>query len=170
MPTNTYTPLATLTLTGTDTEIQFASIPNTYRDLILIANSRTNRSAADEPLRLRFNADSTSGNYFRIALSGNGSSASAYYDSPGEVIIDSAAAAASSGTGHFAILNVEIFDYAQTNKHKTLFTTSGMSSLEVRRQAGRWASTTAITSLTLTPFFGGSFVSGSTFSLYGIAS
>ena len=170
MPTNTYTPLATLTLTGTDTEIQFSNIPSIYRDLILITNSRTNRSAADEPIRLRFNGDSTTGNYFRVTLSGNGSSASAYYDSPGEIIIDSAATAASSGSGHFAILNVDILDYAQTNKHKTVLTTSGISSIEVRRQAGRWASTTAITSLTLTPYFGGSFVSGSTFSLYGIVS
>lgn len=168
MPTTTYTPLATLTLTGTDTEVQFANIPNSYRDLIIITNSRTNRAAADEPLRLRFNGDSTNGNYSRVSMSGNGSSPSSYTDSPGEIIIDSAATAASSGSGHFAILNVEIFDYAQTNKHKAVLTTSGISSLEVRRQAGRWASTTAITSLTLTPYFGGSFVSGSTFSLYGV--
>ena len=169
MATNTYTPLATITLTVTDSEIVFSSIPATYRDLIVVCNARTNRSAADEPIRLRFNNDATTGNYSRVSMSGSGSgSGSSYTDSPGEIIIDSAATAASTGSGIFGILNVQIMDYSATDKHKSVLTTSGIASVEVRRQAGRWASTTAVNSITLIPYFANSFVSGSTFSLYGV--
>lgn len=169
MPTPTYKALATLTLSGTDSEISFASIPNTYRDLIVVCSARTNTGSTSEPVRIRFNGDSTTGNYIRVSMSGSGSgSGSSYTDSPGEIIVDTAAAGGGLGSGIFSVFNIQIFDYAQTNKHKTVLTVSDLASVETRRQAGRWASTTAINTITLTPYFSNSFVSGSTFSLYGI--
>lgn len=170
MPTNTYTPLATITLGGSDGEIQFTSIPSTYRDLILVCTPRTSLAAATEPVRLRFNSDATNGNYARVSMSGSGSgSGDSYTDAPGEIIVDVAATASYSGANTFAVFRAEIFDYAQGNKHKSVLTYSEVTSTQVRRQAARWASTAAIHTITLTPYFGGNFVSGSVFSLYGVA-
>lgn len=171
MPTNTYTALATITLGGSDSEILFSSIPNTYRDLVLVCAARTNNSATSEPVRLRFNSDSTNGNYARVSMHGSGSgSGDSYADAPGEIIIDMGAAGSYLGSTTYSILNIQIFDYAQGNKHKGVLTTSELAQVQVRRQAGRWASNTAINTISLTPYFGYNFQSGSTFSLYGIVS
>jgi hypothetical protein len=168
MPTTTFTPLATVSLTGTDSEILFSSIPNTYRDLVLIGSLRTNFGAASEPLRIRFNGDSTSGNYKRVAMSGNGSSPSAYTDSPGEVIVDVGATAASATSGQYSSFRLDALDYAITTKHKVGFTYSDVAAVETRRQTWYYNQTTAISSISIVGYFGGSFVSGSTLSLYGV--
>lgn len=168
MPTNTFTPLATVTLGGTDSEILFSNIPNTYRDLILVGTLRTNYAATNEPLRVRFNGDSTSGNYKRIAMSGDGSSASAYSDSPGEVIVDVGATGANATSGQFSSFRLDALDYAITAKHKVGFTYSDIAAVQTRRQTWYYNQTTAISSISIVGYFGGSFVSGSTLSLYGV--
>lgn len=168
MPTTTYTPLATVTLTGNDSEILFSSIPSTYRDLILVGTLRTNYAATTEPLRIRFNGDSTNGNYKRVSMSGNGSTASAYTDSPGEVIVDVGATGANATSGQYSSFRLDALDYAITTKHKVGFTYSDVPAAETRRQTWYYNQTTAISSISVVGYFGGSFVSGSTLSIYGV--
>lgn len=168
MGSPTYIPLATITLTGNDTTILFSNIPAIYDDLIVTASPRTDRSATNDPLRVRFNNDSGS-NYGRMAMYGNGSSAAGYTDAPTEIIVDAGASGATASSGVFANFQMQVFDYADTNKLKSVLTTSDLATTETRRQSARWNSTATITSISIIPYFGTNFVSGSTFSLYGIA-
>jgi len=64
--TDTYRPLATITLGSTASSITFSSIPATYRDLIIVGNPLGAEAAA------RFNGDSGS-NYNGVQMWGNGS-------------------------------------------------------------------------------------------------
>jgi hypothetical protein len=71
------------------------------------------------------------------------------------------------------IINLNFLDYSATDKHKTTLTRSGYSDLSsvatVEATAIRWANTAALTSIVFSTNVG-SFSTGSTFALYGIAS
>jgi hypothetical protein len=70
-----------------------------------------------------------------------------------------------SGEGATAI--IQAMDYSATNKHKTFLIRSGDKD-EVWALAGRWASTSAITSLRILDTGGQTFDSGSTFTIFGV--
>jgi len=68
-----------------------------------------------------------------------------------------------------AFTHIQIMDYSATDKHKSgliRFTSTPDQPVTVA-QAFRWASTSAITTITLAD---ATFTSGSTFALYGIVS
>jgi hypothetical protein len=162
MPTATYIALANLTLTGTDSSITFDSIPATYRDLVIVTNT-DNTAQAD--YYVRFNGD-TGNNYNRVTQQATGSVFS-------QNVSTNAAFMRLNGNGdlatdfsHNAIIYIN--DYSTTNKQKSVLSRTN-STHGVDMTAGRWASTNAITSVTIYPSTG-SFESGSTFALYGIAS
>ncbi len=159
--------LATIRLQSSASEITFSGFPSFYRDLVVVGSLRTDRGANNDPIRVRFNGDSTTGNYSRVSMSGNGSSPASYYDSPGEVIVDAGATGASANANTFSIFKLELIDYRQSNKHKTGLTWSEVAATEVRRQAFRWASNSSVASISITPYFGTTFSAGSTLSLYG---
>ena len=52
----TYTPIASITLGAATSSVTFSSIPQTYTDLIVIFNGRTD---GDENTNLQFNSDTT---------------------------------------------------------------------------------------------------------------
>jgi hypothetical protein len=160
MPTNTYTPLATITLTGTDTEVVFASIPNTYRDLILVADFVA-ATTTNAELLVRFNSDSGN-NYSQVRMTGNGSSASS--GSASGVNGARIGYGPNSSTRSNAV--IQIMDYSATDKHKTLLGRTNEPD-EVWAVACRWANTAAVTSVSFL-YEGVSLGIGSTFSLYGV--
>jgi len=159
MPTPTYTPLATITLASTDSNITFDNIPSTYRDLILVCEYVTYGYT-----QIRFNGDS-SNIYNTVTLYGTGSGAGTnsytaqHIDTSNNV---------GDPDGSRVSLILHVMDYAQTNKHKSTLlrvdspSTGGYTHL----QANRYGTTTAISSLNIiqTGYFG----TGSTFSLYGV--
>ena len=151
MPTPTYVHLATVTLTGNDSQILFSSIPNTYRDLVIV-----------------FDVSATSGENLTPTLNGSGSNFSwvqlSYGDSSGAGTNNSIGAIYPGGT----IGRLEFLDYAQTNKHKTFFVTTSGNTGDNRLLASRWASTNAINSIGLSIRLGHSWTMGSVFSLYGV--
>lgn len=160
MPTPTYKALANITLSSSAASVTFGSIPGTYRDLVLVIDGTV--SSADT-LGLRFNSDSGN-NYFSVSMNGNGSTASS-------------GSWTSVSSGYFGIFYttqsnaiINIMDYSATDKHKTFISRSNNAGNLVRAHATRWASTNAITSVTLTSFGGVNYSSGSTFALYGIES
>jgi len=162
MPTNTYTALATITLTGTDSEIVFTSIPNSFRDLILVVGNMT--STAANTFYLQANGD-TASNYSWVTAWGTGSvTGSATLTNNGALI--GAYTGLSTSTGQTTI--VQLMDYSATDKHKTILARHNNSAGEVSMTASRWANTAAITSIALKILPSGSFNSGSTFSLYGV--
>jgi len=166
MPTNTYTALATLTVAVTDTQIDFASIPATYRDLVLVIGSA--KSVLSNPAVVaRFNSDSGT-NYPYVRMTGNGSTAGAAAISSDTFL--NLAAAFGINTSDNATILIQIMDYSATDKQKTVLSRSNLTSAGVEGIAGRWASTAAITSISVFLTSSNSFAAGTTFSLYGIAS
>jgi len=161
MGTPTYTPLATITLASTDSEIVFSSIPATYRDLILISNAD---GTTQTEMFMRFNGD-TGSNYNTVRMQGSGSVT-------GSASTSNATGARLNGNGdimtNFSFNAViQVMDYSATDKHKSALSRTN-SSNGVDACAVRWASNTAINSVTVYPA-SGSFEVGSTFSLYAIA-
>jgi hypothetical protein len=155
MPTSTYIPLQTITLGSAASSVTFASIPQTYRDLVLVYNGNSSGSRADT--LINFNGDTTSGNYSAIEMQGNGSTPfSSTYLSAGT--IDNVSK---------DIFTIQVMDYSATDKHKSSLVRSSNSGSLVRASAYRWADNSAVTSLTFKTQ-ARDFTSGSTFSLYAI--
>jgi len=165
MPTATYIALANITLTSSQATVVFSNIPTTYRDLILVGDITPDGNIG---YYLRVNGD-TGSNYSAVVMSGNS--------------FNTTASTTQSGTfaqvGIYYVSNANrqniishFMDYSATDKHKTILTRTGHPN-EVVATAARWASTTAINSITLSGqqnFSTNSFASGSTFALYGIVS
>ena len=157
MGSPTYIPLANITLTGTDSNITFASIPATYRDLDLVIDG-TISAGGGEVVRINFNGDGTSGNYPAVFMDGNGSTTTSSTDNRRFGLMYP------TRTNIIAQLN----DYSTTDKHKTWLSRANGPANAVFASAGRWANTAAITSISIFPDANG-FATGSTFSLFGIA-
>lgn len=161
MATSTYIALANLTLSSAAASVTFSSIPNSYRDLALIINGEITDD--DRFGILQFNGD-TGSNYSTVFMANT--SAGARAGVTGTEIM--------YGKGRAAI-ETNIMDYSATDKHKTQITRSSAGIALVYAFAGRWASTNAINSIkvmtTTTGFVPAStWVSGTTFALYGIVS
>lgn len=156
MATPTYTSLATITLGSSAASVTFSNIPTTYRDLILITNSKVTDSEIE--MNLIFNGSSTNLPWVRILGYSSGlttSSASNPYPTTGI-----------TGDG---VQILQIFDYSATNKHKPFLIRKSFGTISWSDTiAGRYPSTSAITSITLDPF-SYNLASGFTASLYGVA-
>jgi hypothetical protein len=164
MPTATYIALANLTLTTTDSEIIFSSIPNTYRDLVIVVEGTTN--ASNSNYRLQFNSD-TGSNYTVVVLAGTTTPVS-------NVETFTAMQPTYHGqwsTSTRANTTIHVMDYSATDKRKTMLVRNNRTDLATELITGVWANTSAITSIRLfTSTAGSSFASGTTFSLFGIVS
>jgi len=166
MTTPTYTPLANITLGSTAATVTFSSIPATYRDLVIVMNVISSTTAQVGP-RIRFNSDSGS-NYNHVRMLGTGSAAQSGSQSAATIGLITGSVTYTSARRFTALAN--IMDYAQTNKHKTWLTRGDDPGQEgTEANAGRWASTAAITSIQLSQS-ANSFGIGSAFALYGIIS
>jgi hypothetical protein len=163
MPTPTYTPLATVTLGSSASSVTFSSIPTTYRDLILVIAGGVTVSATN--IRLTINSDTTDSNYSWVQMSGTGSSTISNTPGPSEQRYINYYGYAENDLNMNILVN--LFDYSATDKHKTYLSRSNQADNGVTAVASRWANTSAVTSLQVSPY-GGSLATGSTFSLYGV--
>ena len=156
MATPTYIALATTTLSGGETSVTFSSIPSSYRDLVAVITPL--HASGTHGGRMRFNSD-TGSNYSSVQMAGDGSSASS---SSGTTT------ALSNWVAKTTVSSVifQIMDYSATDKHKTLLLRNNKNTERVSMIAGRWASTSAITSISLFTLPSGGYTSG-TFSLWG---
>lgn len=154
--TATNEPIVYYTLPSTSADITISSIPDTYRDVILVINGKMTPNTAYVDISVN---GSTSGYFYQIGQA-NGGSTSLY------------AQALASNNGFFMYNDqsqviCHFFDYAQTNKQKswlwradnTLLSQMGVMS---------WASTDKITSIRLFDGSGESFAAGTTVALYGV--
>ena len=171
MPTSTYIALANITLGSDDADVTFASIPATYRDLVIVGQVRSTRSDTDDDLFIQFNSD-TGSNYSYVRMVGRTGGASSATNINGTNQNDLGQVPANSATaGQFAAAICNIMDYSATDKHKTTLTrnNSADSFQAVGAHAGRWASTNAIDTIKVYCRVG-NLKSGSTLALYGIVS
>jgi hypothetical protein len=155
--------LATITLGSAQSTITFASIPATYRDLRLVIQGSL--SAGSNYFKLNFNGDSGA-NYNYVFMRGDGTSATSSASSNDVSIYQTPS---SIGSGVNTMISADIFDYGQTDKHKSTLTRSHSDGVYVWAIAGRWANTAAVTSVAVAAY-SGNLNTGTVISLYGIAS
>ena len=161
MPTPTYTALANVTLAGSSASVTFSSIPATYRDLILVFNGGAVSGAHN--LTIALNSD-TGANYSAVHMSGTGSSTESSGSNANRLLNYYGYLEANQNT----VIIAQFMDYSATDKHKTYLSRSNNAGNGISAVAGRWANTAAITSIAITT--GANYSSGSTFTLFGIAS
>jgi hypothetical protein len=155
----TYTPIASITLGTAASSVTFSSIPQTYTDLVIVINGATD---ADANLNIYMNGD-TSSIYSETNLYGNGSTATSTRTSGSTNI---GIGGISSGTDEQGTNILQIFNYSNTTTFKTTIARANNSTY-VQVRTGLRRSTDAITSLTIVAS-GTTFLTGSTFNLYGI--
>lgn len=157
--------IATVSLSSSAASITFSSIPSTYTHLqvrlISFANYRTGI----------FPNNDTGTSYAVHFIYGNGSSAGAVGNANRNE--GTFGPVPSSGTNPSSSV-LDILDYANTNKYKTIRHLSGFDangSGELWFGSVLWMNTSAITSLVIKPVEGGgNFAQYSHFALYGIKS
>lgn len=160
------------------TSVTFSSIPQTYKHLQIRFTykdtSTTDWGATSAYILYRFNSSTT--NYRKHYLIGNGSTASAGADITGTTLNVYGSYMSSNATyaNMVGVGIVDIHDYASTTKNKTVrhiagadANGSGTTNRTLTLSSGFWQDTTAITSITLLPG-DTAFATGTTFALYGM--
>jgi hypothetical protein len=141
--------------------VTFSSISGTYTDLVLVANA--GQVTGNNGFRFQVNSD-TATNYSYTYLQGNGTAATS-----------SRATSSTSGesettmntalTGTFIL---QFMNYSNTTTFKTILVRGAEATQKTDATVNLWRSTSAITGITLFPGGAQSFITGSTFTLYGI--
>ena len=169
--TPTYTLLNQITLATDITSFTFANIPQNFTDLVLLGRTRSTRSVdAYDVLTYRFNGD-TANNYSH-ALIAAGVGSGGVSESGASISLGSICRLNTSSGGNtvFGAFSFNVFDYSQLDKHKSTLGRGGSHQEAYGPSAytSRWASLSAVTSITLGVAQGNQLASGSTFSLYGV--
>ena len=157
MATTAWVAIRSITLDSTAPSVTFSSIPATYRDLIVVVAGATTN---DEQTSIRFNGD-TGSNYSWVQMGAD----------PGSGVFSSSQSSQNrvrigySSTSQGSHIT-QIMDYSATDKHKTTLSRSNKAASDIRGIAGRWASASAVTSVSVIQD-SGSFAVGTTFTLYG---
>jgi hypothetical protein len=158
------TPIAWQSLASATATVTFSSIASTYRDLRLVCTYQDSTSGFQD--MIQFNGITTA-SYSYVAAAGSGTSATSGFNS-GNFLVSSWQFGSSSTAQQILVL--DILDYSATDKHKTVLGRFNQSATGTEMWAGRFANTSAISSIMLTAAgSSGNFNAGSTFALYGIA-
>ena len=171
---STYTPIATTTLGSAQTAVTFSSISGSYTDLVLIIQAATTHTDSTF-LTLTLNSD-TGSNYSLTEVYGNGSSAtSTRASSLSQGYINSGTALSTTVGNNVTIVN--LMNYSNTTTNKTYLVRQNQPAAidytGTGALVGLWRNTSAINSVKIENWRAGAarnFATGSTFTLYGIAS
>ena len=172
--TGDYESIASTTVgAGGVSSITFSSIPSTYTHLqirYIARNTTSSGGGAEENVRLRVNGITTA-NYPWHILEGDGATAYAAAATTDTSLFVGRIAQNTATANIFGANIIDILDYANTNKYKTIRSLEGMD----RNGAGyvglfsgfNTTNTNAITSIDIFPQ-AGNFTQYSSFALYGI--
>jgi len=156
---------------GTPTYVDFNNIPATYTHLQLRYSVRDTAAFNTRSMFLEINGNTQGNINAEHYMKGNGSTVSSSGSTNigrfdwGEI------PAASMAANTFGVGTVDFFDYANTNKNKTIKATHGYDangSGEINFWSGLWASTAAINFIRIYSNVG--FANGTQVDLYGITS
>lgn len=168
--TTAYESIATVTVgAGGSSTITFSSIPSTYTHLQIRILQRSSGSGSNFSDKLQFNGNTTSSDYREHGLYGNGSSAAALTTQQW-YIAQGAIPASGNSAGIFGVAIIDILDYANTNKYKTVRALSGFDangSGHIMIDSMLWMKTDAISSITMEAYTT-DLTQYSSFALYGI--
>jgi hypothetical protein len=162
MATPTYTPIATVTASGSSVYLEATAIPSTYTDLIVVLNIKESGS---DGLNIQVGNGSydTGSNYSNTFIQGNGSSAGsgrASNQTYAEVGVESA---------EWGNTILHFQNYANTNVYKTILSRTNTTNFLVRGVAALWRSTSAIERIRIYNGSNANHAAGSTMTIYGIA-
>jgi len=177
-PSGAYDSIATVTVGTAVSTITFSSIPSTYTHLqVRFIGRSVTTSGTYDSLLMRFNSD-TSTNYSEHAILGNGAAVYADVNNGVGYIIVEPLTSSGAIANNFGAGNIDIIDYANTNKYKTIKHLSGMDNNNTGGTnfqygynafgSGSWRSTSAITSITFNTGSTSNFAQYTSFALYGI--
>ena len=161
---NSYESIQTINVTTPVTSVTFTSIPSTYTHLQIRMTTKDNTGLASQSIRI--NSDSGA-NYawHRTVGTGSGTAASTGLSSQNQAIIGISDA-------QFGNTIMDILDYKNTNKYKTIKSLSGFDnngSGWIGQWSGLWINTAAITDIQImTGLLSQAWTQYSTFALYGI--
>ena len=165
-------PIASYTLTTSNTNFFFTGIPQTYQDLYCVIYARSTYASSTSNIYL--NLANASGfdygaNYSQTSLSGNGSSASSTRLTNVSSLTTGIIPGSTATSSIFGVNTIHILNYANTTTNKTILTRSandlnGSGTTDLRTML--WRNTGGVTGLQ----FGSdlAFATGSVMSLYGI--
>jgi hypothetical protein len=181
LTTTAYESIATTTVgSGGSSSISFTSIPSTYKHLQIRGIAQDNRATYNtSALNMNFNSDTAANyadHYLQASWVAGATTAMAGSDATQSIINWAASITSTVATNVFGGFVMDILDYANTNKYKTLRSLSGAdANAEVsgyrpvpRLSSGLWQSTNAITSITFVSQFGTTISQYSSFALYGV--
>ena len=162
MPT-TYEPIATTTLSTATASVTFSSISGSYTDLVLVINAGMANAGASWYAYV--NSD-TGNNYSATGIYGNGSTVSSSIISnwSNELLIGSWI----GFTTTIKTAIVHFMNYSNTTTYKTVLSRYSESDGTVESNVSLWRNTAAITTIQVRNNSSYNFISGSTFTLYGI--
>jgi hypothetical protein len=163
--------IETQILASTTTAVTFSAIPTVFKHLQIRITSRNTTAAASRPITLRMNAD-TGSNYAYHFIRGIGSGSGTATTTSGQTSMIIGRSPGSTETANiFAVALVDILDYGNTNKTKSVraYTARYSSETQIEQTGALWNSTSAITSIEVADrSLSSSFAAGTRISLYGI--
>jgi hypothetical protein len=165
-----YQSISTVTVgSGGSSSIDFTSIPSTYSHLQIRALTRATSTGANASVRL--NSDSGANYSFHVLYGDGTSAASAAGTGQTSALVGNTA---NSGTAAnvFSVIVLDILDYANTNKNKTLrsldgFDANNASPCVLQFNSAGWYSTSAVNAISLI-MNSGNFAQYTHVALYGI--
>ena len=161
---STYTPIATTTLSSNTASVTFSSISGSYTDIILVAMTQRVTATTNTNFQVGNGSIDTGTNYSNTAIYGDGTNAASYYEQ------NQSRLNAGSTTANWQTQIIQFMNYSNTTTYKTILTRQSNSGAAAQALVGLWRSTSAINTVKLYLADGNNFLSGSTFTLYGILS
>lgn len=168
-------PIGQIIAPGSGSDYSFNNIPQVYKDLMLVAYVRSDYAAAETATGVYvgdgFNLFQSNQNSWTL-MYGDGSHpavSSKAQNSSGVFLAGTIAA--STTAGYFSTHIVHFLNYRDTNKFKHILAESSNDrngSGQYRLTAGLVRTTAAIQNVGMATYGAGNYVSGSTFTLYGI--
>jgi hypothetical protein len=175
-PTGSYDALAAYSIgSGGVSSVTFAGIPNTYTHLQIRGIARGSNSTPYDQLQIRFNGDSASNYSGHLMGFGDG-----YTNPPPSYNYANANACYNAGwvtgntapSGDFGAFVIDIVDYTNVNKFKTVKSLTGASDNSTGTylafSSSNWRNTSAINSINIFSSYGSTLLQFSQFALYGV--
>jgi hypothetical protein len=163
-----YESIGTITLSSATTVVSFVSLPQTYKHLQVRLLTKANLATNYFSAVMRLNSDSGS-NYSYHQMSGNGASTSSSGSYPQASVFFNTAG--SNNASVFCANVIDILDYTNTNKYKTVRVFGGLDTNgagTVGMSSSVWSNTAAVTGLLFSSDGYGDWLQYSLFALYGI--
>jgi len=169
-PDSGYDSLASVTLSASTSTITFSGIPSGYKHLQLRILARATYAPSDTGGILNFNGDSGA-NYAWHRIYGDGSAATAGGNASATFARIDRMTGGSSTANAFGVMIVDILDYANTSKYKTMRSLGGYDgngSGWIGLNSSVWMNTSAIASITYANADSTNLVQYTQASLYGV--